>query len=100
MRYKDVMGRALPLAPGTAPPRATPDPNFTNYSSDDLAQMVSMRLRSARESYFRHWHFHKVGEKVVILVIPNVSGEHVVLEDDFSLFPSDALITALRLLEK
>jgi len=69
------------------------------YSSGELEKMISMRLRSARESFFQHWHCHKINdEKVVILVINN--GTHVVLEDPWPLFPSDTLITQLRLLEK
>jgi hypothetical protein len=74
--------------------------NQTNrYSSTQLEEMVRMRLRSADGSYFKRWHMHKINdEKVIVLVVTD--DRHVVLEDEWPLFPSDRLITALRLLEK
>lgn len=72
------------------------------YSPETLANMVRMRLRSKPESYFEHWHFHKTlrkGDELVIgLIIQD--GMVTVLEDAWALFPSDQLITQLRLLEK
>lgn len=74
----------------------------SEYSPDTLANMVRMRLRSKPSSYFEHWHFHKTlrkGESLVVgLIIQD--GEVTVLEDAWALFPSDQLITQLRLLEK
>ena len=72
------------------------------YSSDKLAQMVGMRLRTPPGAYFGNWHFHKTtrdGEEVVYCFIVN-DGRATVLEDGWPLFPSDELITKLRLLEK
>jgi hypothetical protein len=69
------------------------------YTSAKLEDMIRMRLRSAPGSFFDHWHAYKAkDDKVVVLVVNN--GAHVVLEDEWPLFPSDALITQLRLLEK
>lgn len=67
------------------------------YSSSKLEEMMRMRLRSARSAFFKHWHAFKDGETVHVMVVNN--GQSVLLKDDFSLFPSDQLITALRLLE-
>ena len=72
------------------------------YSPETLANMVRMRLRSKPESYFEHWHFHKTlrkGDELVIGLIVQ-DGVVTVLEDAWALFPSDQLITQLRLLEK
>lgn len=74
----------------------------SDYSPETLANMVRMRLRSKPESYFEHWHFHKTlrkGEQLVIGIIVQ-DGVVTVLEDAWGLFPSDQLITQLRLLEK
>jgi hypothetical protein len=60
--------------------------------------MVHMRLRSAPASFFDHWHMHRVGDEKVIVLIIN-KGVSTILEDEWPLFPSDALITKLRLLE-
>ncbi len=60
--------------------------------------MISMRLRSRREDFFDHWHAHKIGDERVVLFIVH-KGQEVVLSDPWPLFPSDTLITQLRLLE-
>ena len=61
--------------------------------------VVRMRLRTPRGRFFDHWHMHKINdERVLILVVSN--GQATMLEDEWPLFPSDTLITKLRLLEQ
>ncbi len=84
---------AQQMAPGFAAAMSQP-----NYSSDSLTTMISMRLRSRREDFFDHWHAHKIGDERVVLFIVH-KGQEVVLSDPWPLFPSDTLITQLRLLE-
>jgi hypothetical protein len=98
-----AVNRTPLYAPVYAPQRKgrpAPMPATRKYNSDELAEMVSMRLRSAKSSFFQHWHMHRTdnGEKVIILIVDD--NKHVTLEDEWPLFPSDALITKLRLLEK
>jgi hypothetical protein len=79
-------------------PQPTPAPTTKHTLSSELEKMVSMRLRSARSSFFDHWHMHKYGDKVFVVIFND--GQCVHIEDTWPLFPSDALITQLRLLEK
>jgi hypothetical protein len=71
-----------------------------NKPAPSLYEMLAMRMR---------WHgtyppqFHQVhpvvrGEEVFVLVLPK-AGEPVVLTDEAALYPSDKLITTLRVLE-
>lgn len=60
---------------------------------------IAMRLRVAEgmKLPFQHINTAWAGEKVFVFVVQR--GEAVVLTDDSNLFPSDTLITQLRLLE-
>jgi hypothetical protein len=69
------------------------------YQSPELEEMLRMRTRSAPDSRFPHWHAYKHDEKVFVTVVTS-DGNAVTLEDEWPLFPSDALVTKLRLLEK
>jgi len=70
-----------------------------NTSSHSLVGMIGMRLRIPENyvSGFDALHAHQVSpDKVIVFVIAN--GQPVTIEDDGGLFPSDALITQLRIL--
>lgn len=61
-------------------------------------QMLAMRMRwSPMERYpLDHISMYIAKDKAFIFVVKD--GSHVTIEDDAALFPSDALITQLRLL--
>ena len=63
-------------------------------------RMIGMRLRVPEGAMFPFdaLETHYAGEKVFIFVV--VDAKPVVFEDESSLFPSDALITQLRLIQK
>lgn len=69
-------------------------------SSSYRKKMIGMRLRIPNGSLFpfAHLETHYAGEKVFVFVV--VDDKPVVLEDESSLFPSDTLITQLRLIQK
>lgn len=64
------------------------------------ATMIAMRLRLQHTDWFPYQYLSTAltGDKVFVFVVQD--GQPVVLEDDATMFPSDALITQLRLLEK
>jgi hypothetical protein len=70
--------------------------------ADKLLAMIYSRLRVAptEPSPFDHIHAARVDgtDTVVVLVVNNK--QHVVIEDGYELFPSDRLVTQLRLLAK
>jgi hypothetical protein len=76
------------------------------HNSDDRINWIAIRLRVIPEEGacidfgVEHisTHYHDGAEKVFIFVVQD--GKPVTLEDDASLFPSDTLITALRLIKK
>lgn len=69
-------------------------------SDYSLLRMIASRMRLTEVATlpFQHIHCHKLNDEKVAVFIAQ-RGEAVTLEDDYSLFPSDALITKLRLLE-
>jgi hypothetical protein len=62
-----------------------------------LSEKLECRMDWDRNP-FAHLSIHQLTEHTVVLFIA-VRGEAVVLEDDANLFPSDALVTKLRLLQ-
>jgi len=62
--------------------------------------MIAMRLRLEDGVYFPFEHLStaKAGDKVFIFVVQN--NQPVTLEDEAGMFPSDTLVTQLRLLMK
>jgi len=83
------------------PPRYV-DPHTQNISD---VGMIFMRMRGQGTSmgdyqkYFDYIASHRItDEKVAVFVCNN--GSYVVLEDNTDLFPSDTLITQLRMLQK
>ena len=74
-------------------------PTYFDITADQWRmRALAMRLRIAEGSMmpFQHISTAYTGEQVFIFVVQN--GEAVVLTDESSLFPSDTLITQLRLL--
>ncbi len=77
---------------------AYPNENTQTWS---LKQMIAMRLRLSNgdRSPFDFLECHKTfQDKVLVFVV--VGDDSVTLEDDWKLFPSDALITQLILLKE
>lgn len=67
-----------------------------NYPT--LNDMIRSRMRwSNANGSFSYLHAHSEKERVFIFGV--INGEPVMLEDDAGLFPSDQLVTQLRLLE-
>jgi hypothetical protein len=65
------------------------------FDPDELAKMLRSRLRGRLPC--KVTHCHKLNDqKVVVFAISE--GKAVVIEDDINLFPSDALVTAMRML--
>jgi hypothetical protein len=78
------------------------DPHTQNISD---VGMIFMRMHGRGTSmgdypkYFDYIASHRItAEKVAVFVCNN--GSYVVLEDNTDLFPSDALITQLRMIQK
>lgn len=68
---------------------------------DTLLQMIASRMRwpSAYSPPFRKIVAHRLTPDTVAVFVA-VGGKAVVIEDGFELFPSDTLVTQLRLLEE
>ena len=73
-----------------------------------LEEMMAMRMRwGARQEGalapwavgFTHMAMHAASDVVHIWII-TIDGQSLVLEDEFGLYPSDALITKIRLLQR
>lgn len=76
------------VEPGQPPP-----------SSEDLCSMVRMRMRWGpnKPEHITFMAAHKLNdEKAALFVV--VNGQPAMIEDEWGLFPSDALITKLRML--
>lgn len=64
-----------------------------------LGEMIASRLRMSGQTLpFDHLYVAEAGEKVVVFVLQG--GQNLTIEDDKALFPSDALMTQLRLIMK
>lgn len=62
-------------------------------------QMIAMRLRITEGYIMPLPHMSAyVNDKVAIVFVVNKDNKPLAIEDDVNLFPSDALITQLRLL--
>lgn len=77
--------------------------NTTRRSKPTLREKLAMRMgwdNSANgEAGFNHVHLHQLPTKVLVLAVTKDHG-HVLIEDDSVMFPSDQLVTQLRLLEQ
>ena len=94
-----------PWATPTLAPAINKNPVPTNLGSVIENEMyrsklvaMRLRLREGENMPFQYFATALAGDKVFVFVVQD--GQAVVLEDDAPLFPSDKLITQLRLLEK
>lgn len=90
-------GQAGQCATTVAPPKKRERPS----DPSSLGEMIAMRLHLDEGSAmpFEHLHAFKLkSDKVAVCVA--VDGQAQIIEDDWALFPSDTLITKLRLLEQ
>jgi hypothetical protein len=76
-----------------------------SYGRAQYERMIYMRLQAGKgegnlvDSIFDFLAVHKLNdEKMAVFVCNN--GDYAVIEDDANMFPSDALITQLRMLAK
>jgi hypothetical protein len=86
-----------------------PDP-FSEFGRDNgLFRMLSFRMHwqgleftygRIHPAGFNHITVHKSDDKTVLVFVVQKDGKYLVVEDEWNLFPSDALITQLRLLEQ
>jgi hypothetical protein len=70
------------------------------FDDNHLMQMLNSRMCWDRDPGKKHFSFlaaHRMGDKVVVFVAHG--GKGLVIEDEIGLYPSDALVTQLRLLE-
>lgn len=77
-------------------------PDSTDTLSSDVWRMRSLamrlRVKEGHKMPFQHISTAWSGDKVFIFVISK--GQPVTFEDDVALFPSDTIITALRLVQE
>ena len=68
------------------------------YSTEALLRMLAMRMRwdTGVSTGLEFISAHKGNELVFIFLVRE--GQPMILEDDANMFPSDALITKLRLM--
>lgn len=99
-----LVGNTIPAGNVVASRFVTDPPTYQPYRDFDggvtLVGHIALRLRwlpgnlPPLDALFAH----RADDKVFVFVV--VDGQAVTLEDGWDLFPSDALITQLRLLEK
>lgn len=83
----------------TVPRKLTPAQRSAN-----LLNMLSMRMdgvskaRSIKKPKFEYIYAHELEDEVVIFII--AKGGPVMIKDDIKLYPSDALVTQVRLLHE
>lgn len=88
-----------PTPPPLAPSVTTgPTHPITVATSDKLCNMVLMRLRIPQGASLpmQFMAAHETNDKVFVFMVHK--GDAALIEDDSMMFPSDALITKLRLL--
>lgn len=85
-------------------PQTTPFPHAGQIQAQENTRLnpsprvaLEMRLRKVLESgNVEYVDIHRSGDKVFVFVI--TGGKPVVIEDDWDLFPSDTLVTQMRVL--
>lgn len=81
-----------------------PTPNFAQVNlpfEPDLLGMIRSRFRLSPGEALPFDHIYCVKKKNDVVLVLVVNGDqHVILEDGYELFPSDGLVTSLRLLAK
>jgi hypothetical protein len=68
------------------------------YTDEEKLRMRMGWDQTQRSDRFATINIHSLKDKVLVFVVMH-DDSHVVIEDDKGLFPSDALVTALRVLE-
>lgn len=97
---QDYLADAMAKAMGTG--ILGPAPNTVTMaqlpytSTDALKGAINSRMRGTLTCDFWYPVFIEKRSMVVLFIIQN--GDPLIIEDEFNLFPSDALITKLRLL--
>lgn len=91
-RYPGVYNGPYPSTQGPPPPLRTMPSNH---------EMLCMRMRWTDETTpgFDYVAIHSAGEKVFVWVITK-DAQAVTIEDEAGLYPSDALVTKLRMLQQ
>lgn len=81
--------------------RSIANANEQRRVNPSLEDMLAMRMRwGASNHRFHHLNIKRCGDNVMLWVImPDAEHTHMVLTDEFGLYPSDTLITKLRMLE-
>jgi hypothetical protein len=95
---KSVFGMA---ASGSATPRKpfkVPAPGNTDQQMRARNKMIAMRLRiqEGMDLPFDHCMTHETRDRVLVFLV--LGDKPITLEDDPNLFPSDTLITQMRVL--
>ena len=65
-----------------------------------LREKMEMRMNwqpGTKVEGFSHMDYHVAGDKAFVWIVTN-AGQSIVLEDEAALFPSDALITKVRMM--
>ncbi len=108
--YDKLVGHRI-TAPSVDPalnyPPAIPTPNPWDQPRVSLMSKLMMRMQwgsfssgdhNKYEQPFRFLAVHELGDEVLLFAVQQVGG-YVVLTDQANMFPSDALMTQLRILE-
>ncbi len=93
--YADLARR---ISSSTTVPQRPPMHEITNEHTRKMWLAMRLRLVEGQQWPFDFLETHLSGERV--LVFTAIGDKHVVLEDASELFPSDALVTQLRLIAK
>lgn len=105
LRRKKTFGAIHEALPPPYPfAQMPPVVNHQGNRPYSLGEMMAARMRwGAGDGNwapgFAHMAIHSVGDKVHIWIITK-DGQSIVLKDDEPLYPSDAIITKLRLLQQ
>jgi hypothetical protein len=94
-----------PPIPAVSPSFGKYDPLPEHFSSEYLMEMIRMRMRWDPSPMLGDFKYPfaaltaiREGDRVAVVVL-QTGQEAIVLEDEWGLFPSDRLVTQLRLLE-
>jgi hypothetical protein len=94
---KNKAGNFAPRVPPGVHTAKTAQEKFADNIK--LGGMIASRLRMNGQTLpFDHLYAAEMDEKVVVFIVQN--GQHVTLEDNKDLFPSDNMMAQLRLLMK
>ncbi|MGE0677823.1 hypothetical protein [Pseudolabrys sp.] len=97
-RYPTKFNPNAPSLVGAAMMATKAEP--VHESEEELLDVIARRLRQTASSNmgFDYVGAHKSGDTVNVFVV--VGGQPTILQDGWDLFPSDQLVTQIRLLKK